>query len=39
MTASLPVSILDLVVIGVIGLVTDFAVKLLNRRLFPWAAL
>jgi NitT/TauT family transport system permease protein len=25
--------------IGVIGLVSDFAFKLLNRRLFPWAAL
>jgi NitT/TauT family transport system permease protein len=31
--------IFGIVVIGVIGLVTDFAVKLLNRRLFPWAAL
>ena len=31
--------IFGIVVIGIIGLVTDFAVKSLNRALFPWAAL
>jgi NitT/TauT family transport system permease protein len=31
--------IFGIVVIGVIGLVTDFLVKALNRRLFPWAAI
>lgn len=31
--------IFGIVVIGVIGLVTDFLFKALNRRLFPWAAL
>ena len=31
--------IFGIVVIGVIGLVTDFAVKALNRWLFPWAVL
>jgi NitT/TauT family transport system permease protein len=31
--------IFGIVVIGVIGLVTDFLFKALNRRLFPWAAI
>ena len=31
--------IFGIVTIGVIGLVTDFLFKALNRRLFPWAAL
>ncbi|MBK1662807.1 ABC transporter permease [Paracraurococcus ruber] len=31
--------IFGIVVIGIIGLLTDFAVKALNRWLFPWAAL
>ena len=31
--------IFGIVVIGVIGLVTDFLFKALNRRLFPWATL
>jgi NitT/TauT family transport system permease protein len=31
--------IFGIIVIGLIGLVTDFAFKALNRRLFPWAAL
>ncbi|MDI3307926.1 MAG: ABC transporter permease [Acetobacteraceae bacterium] len=31
--------IFGIVVIGLIGLVTDFLFKALNRRLFPWAAL
>ncbi|CAH0312308.1 ABC transporter permease [Roseomonas sp. CECT 9278] len=31
--------IFGIVVIGVIGLVTDFLFKALNRRLFPWAVL
>lgn len=31
--------IFGIVVIGVIGLVTDFLFKLLNRALFPWAVL
>ena len=26
-----------IIVIGLIGLVTDFAFKALNRKLFPWA--
>ena len=29
--------IFGIIVIGLIGLVTDFAFKALNRRLFPWA--
>jgi NitT/TauT family transport system permease protein len=31
--------IFGIIVIGLIGLVTDFAFKALNRRAFPWAAL
>ena len=31
--------IFGIIVIGVIGLVTDFAFKALNRKLFPWARL
>jgi NitT/TauT family transport system permease protein len=31
--------IFGIIVIGLIGLVTDFAFKAFNRRLFPWAAL
>ena len=31
--------IFGIIVIGVIGLVSDFAFKLLNRRLFAWASL
>ena len=31
--------IFGIVVIGLIGLVTDFLFKALNRKLFPWAAL
>jgi NitT/TauT family transport system permease protein len=31
--------IFGIVTIGVIGLVTDFLFKALNRRLFPWASL
>ncbi|HYF21039.1 MAG TPA: ABC transporter permease [Ramlibacter sp.] len=31
--------IFGIIVIGLIGLVTDFAFKALNRRLFPWAQL
>lgn len=31
--------IFGIVVIGVIGLVTDFLFKAMNRRLFPWSAL
>ena len=31
--------IFGIIVIGLIGLVTDFAFKAANRRLFPWAAL
>ena len=31
--------IFGIIVIGVIGLVSDFLFKALNRRLFPWAAL
>jgi NitT/TauT family transport system permease protein len=31
--------IFGIVSIGVIGLVSDFAFKLLNRKLFPWASL
>jgi NitT/TauT family transport system permease protein len=31
--------IFGIIVIGLIGLVTDFAFKALNRRLYPWAAL
>jgi NitT/TauT family transport system permease protein len=31
--------IFGIVVIGVIGLVTDALFKALNRRLFPWASL
>jgi NitT/TauT family transport system permease protein len=31
--------IFGIVVIGLIGLVTDFLFKMLNRRLFPWATL
>ena len=31
--------IFGIIVIGVIGLVSDFAFKALNRRLFPWAQL
>ena len=29
--------IFGIIVIGLIGLVTDFAFKAFNRRLFPWA--
>ncbi|HSI54885.1 MAG TPA: ABC transporter permease [Ramlibacter sp.] len=31
--------IFGIIVIGLIGLVTDFAFKAFNRRLFPWASL
>jgi NitT/TauT family transport system permease protein len=31
--------IFGIIVIGLIGLVTDFAFKALNRKLFPWAAI
>jgi NitT/TauT family transport system permease protein len=31
--------IFGIIVIGTIGLVTDFAFKALNRRLFPWSSL
>jgi NitT/TauT family transport system permease protein len=31
--------IFGIIVIGVIGLVSDFAFKALNRRMFAWAAL
>jgi NitT/TauT family transport system permease protein len=31
--------IFGIIVIGVIGLVTDLAFKALNRKLFPWATL
>ena len=31
--------IFGIIVIGVIGLVTDFAFKAFNRKLFPWASL
>jgi NitT/TauT family transport system permease protein len=31
--------IFGIIVIGLIGLVTDFAFKALNRQLFPWASL
>ena len=31
--------IFGIIVIGVIGLVTDFAFKAMNRKLFPWAQL
>ena len=31
--------IFGIIVIGVIGLVTDFAFKAMNRKLFPWARL
>ena len=31
--------IFGIIVIGLIGLVSDFAFKWLNRRLFPWAQL
>jgi NitT/TauT family transport system permease protein len=31
--------IFGIVVIGLIGLITDFLFKMLNRRLFPWAVL
>ncbi|WP_096696347.1 ABC transporter permease [Polaromonas sp. AER18D-145] len=31
--------IFGIIVIGIIGLVTDFAFKALNRKLFPWARL
>jgi NitT/TauT family transport system permease protein len=31
--------IFGIIVIGLIGLVTDFAFKALNRKLFPWASL
>ena len=30
--------IFGIIVIGVIGLVSDFAFKCANRRLFPWSA-
>lgn len=31
--------IFGIIVIGVIGLLSDFAFKAINRRLFAWAAL
>jgi NitT/TauT family transport system permease protein len=31
--------IFGIIIIGLIGLVTDFVFKAANRRLFPWAAL
>jgi NitT/TauT family transport system permease protein len=31
--------IFGIIVIGVIGLISDFAFKALNRRLFAWSAL
>jgi NitT/TauT family transport system permease protein len=31
--------IFGIIVIGLIGLVTDFAFKAFNRKLFPWAQL
>ena len=31
--------IFGIIVIGVIGLVTDLAFKALNRKIFPWAQL
>jgi len=31
--------IFGIIVIGLIGLISDLLFKLVNRRLFPWAAL
>jgi NitT/TauT family transport system permease protein len=31
--------IFGILVIGIIGLVTDYALKIFNRRLYPWARL